>query len=192
MKAFALLLSLLFLSCGLGSQKKELETLAQCTFTVHKINRFDVAGVSLTDWVAQKKGDFTQAPGLVFGFLQKSLPLEGQVEVKITNPTTEQAALQAFSYEILLEQVEIAKGKYEEPIKVAPSSDVLVPLTLHGDLYELIAAHQEVFLQLLQNDEAKATLTIKIKPSIMVAGQLVESPTFFSFNRELNRSMFLK
>ncbi|WP_448607363.1 LEA type 2 family protein [Paenimyroides ceti] len=191
------ILSLLFLfllsACGFGEQKKELENLAECKFSVASIDEFKIAGVAVDEMIATKNYDISKMPKFIAGFLSKRLPLNALINVKIENPTSSKASVNEFDYIILFEGTEIANGVVDQPIKIEGGGSTVVPVNLKGNVYELLANNEQVFLQFLKGDKnAKATVTFKVKPTVMVAGKSVKSPGYFSFEKQITPETLLR
>lgn len=189
-----LILCCLFLlfSCGFNNQKKEIEALAKCTFSLEKIDNASIAGTSIKTIIEKENINVMQLPNIVMGFMNKSLPLDAVISLKVTNPTDEEAAMNAFDYIILFEDVEIASGEVNQSIRIASKDAQVIPIHIRGDVYELIQNNGEQFLNFFTKSNTVAKLTFKVKPSINVAGNLVKSPAYFSMDKQVTREMFIK
>lgn len=193
MKYIVLVCCFVLLSCGFNNQKEELETLGKCEFNLHKIQSFTIAGTSVSSLIENKNFDFAKMPQFLLGFMNKDLPLDAVLDVEIKNPTAKNAAINQFDYIVLFEGVEIANGTVDKPINAAANKTTVVPVQVKGDVYDLITTNGDRFLNFLKgNADAKATVTFKIKPTIRIAGQPVKSPTYFSFDKQITKAMFLK
>lgn len=194
-KGWVLLLIFLFLlsACGFGEQKKELENLAECKFSVESIDEFKISGVSIQEMIEKKNYDISKMPKFITGFLSKNLPLDALINVTIVNPTSSKASVNEFDYIILFEGTEIANGRVDRPIKIGAGEETLIPLVLKGNVYNLLTKNEQVFFQFLKGDKnAKATVTFKVKPTVVVAGQSIKSPSYFSFDKVITPEMLLE
>ncbi len=193
MRYIVLICCFVFMGCGFSNQKEELETLGKCEFNLHKIQSFTIAGTSVNSLIEKKNFDLAQMPQFLLGFMNKELPLDAVLDVEIKNPTAKNAAINQFEYIVLFEGVEIANGTVDKPINAAANKTTIVPVQVKGDVYDLIANNGDMFLHFLKGEaDAKAKITFKIKPTIHIAGQPVKSPTYFSFDKQITKSMFQK
>ena len=192
MKYIAVLSLMILMGCGMSSQKKEIETFAKCDFSVHKIEKFDLAGNDVPQWIEDKKFDLSHTPSLMLGWMNKNVPFEALFLCKIVNPTDSKAAIHAFDYVILLEGVEIAAGTFDRGITILPHEATEVPLEISGNMYDMLSKHQETFINFISQPEGEIRVTFKIKPTFLLANQEIKSPTYFNFEKVITRQMFLK
>lgn len=182
----------LLVGCTINQQTKEIKALANCQYRIFSIDELYVAGTKVEKLIERKKFDPASIPSLAFGFLNQDIPLKANVTVEIINTTDMTASIQEFDYELFINQHELTKGTYDQPITISAGDTTRVPVTLTANVYSFLANDSirnqiQQFLQATQQGiEKKATLTIKIKPGILIGKQIIKLPRAISINRDLS------
>ena len=191
--------SLLIISgCGVNKQAKQIAALEKCNYKLLSAEQVTVGGTDISNLVNAEKLNLTSLPGLALGLLTQDVPLKARLNLEITNPTTTAAAINNFEYQVLINSQELATGLVDQLVDVQPGTTTVVPVNINLNAYRFISNKQVMqdIANLLQSDasatDSKGLLTIKIKPSIKVAGALVKYPGFFTINKEITRKMLFK
>jgi LEA14-like dessication related protein len=110
-------------------------------------------------------------------FATKSLPLNATINVKATNPGNAAAAIQRLDWAIDLESKEILNGSVNQPINVpANGGSTIIPFSIGVDLFQLFGGETKdnlinLALNIANAGESTSKVSIRIKPTILVAGQ---------------------
>ncbi|PRY53147.1 hypothetical protein B0I27_104156 [Arcticibacter pallidicorallinus] len=177
-------------SCGLKTQVNQLEALQYCVFGVNSIDSVYIANVPADRLVGKSGFNISRAPQLAFAFLQQKVPLKARLDLGISNPGTEDAGINDFEYILMLADYELLRGVYEQAILVpANGAEVVVPFAINTDIYPVISKpeNQRVLADFFSaSKDTSVTITLKIKPNIIVADQKVSYPGYIDIKKELS------
>lgn len=190
---FLLLLSISLVNCGIGDQKREIETLGKCKFEIKSIKEMKVAGTSVDKIIKKGNLDLASIPNIAIAALQQNIPLDAILNLEVTNPTDSKASIDEFDYIILLENSELANGTVNQKISVDAKQAAIIPINIKGEVYKLVFGEDKALLKFLTGDNTtKANFTIKVKPTFTVAGQKVKYPGYISIDKQLSREILFK
>lgn len=180
-------------SCGIKDTKTELESLAKCKFQIKSIQEMTIAGTPLEKIAKNGNLDLGSLPGIAIAALQKNIPLDAIINLEITNPTDSKASIDEFDYIILFENKELANGTVNQQISVPSKETSVVPIQIKGEVYNMIFGNDKALLNfLLDDNSSKANFTIKVKPTLTVAGQKIKYPGYISIDKQLSRDILFK
>lgn len=181
--------------CGVNKQAQQIAALEKCTYKLLSAEQITVGGTDISNLVNSEKLNLSSLPGLALGLLTQDVPLKARLNLEIKNPTSTAAAINNFEYQVLINSQELATGLVDQLVDVQPGGTTVVPVNINLNAYRFISNKQVMqdIAALLQPEsgttEGKGLLTVKIKPSIKVAGALVKYPGFFTINKEITRKM---
>lgn len=191
-----LLVAFLGYSCSVGQQAKEIKTLADCKYTITRVDEIYISGTNIQKLIADRDFNMTNMPSLALGFLSKSIPLRANIHVTIDNPTDNAAAIEYFDYEILINNRSFTQGTVDQTIHILPNGKQDVELPFQTNIYEFLKNDsirndiQNFILASQQPSvEKKASVTLKIKPAIVIGDKLFKYPGFISIDRELSSNL---
>lgn len=179
--------------CGINRQQRELKALEDCKYEISSADSLYISGVAVKEIVKDKQVDLSKMPALAFGFLRKNIPLEGKINLQITNPGVRKAAINQFQYLILIKDQQIVDGFVNQKVSIEPGETVVVPVKLKSNIYKLLNDQQAMdeILNFLSGGNTKETektgvVTIKIKPTIAIGNKLINYPGYITVNKELS------
>jgi|SRR5690606_3684944 len=185
-----------FLSaCSIGQQAKEIKTLADCKYTITAVEDIYISGTNVQKLIENRDFALTNSPSLALGFLSKNIPLRANLHVTIDNPTDNAASINYFDYEILVNNHSFAEGTIDQEIHILPKNEQEVELAFNTNVYEFLKNDsirndiQNFILASSRRVEQKASVTLKIKPAIVINDKLFKYPGFISIDRELNSNL---
>lgn len=188
---FALVTVFLLGSCGINRQKAQIENLGKCKFDIQSVDSIRVAGTSIQKIVKGDGIDLSALPSVALGMLRKNIPLDAVVRLKIENPTLKKAAINQFQYIILFEKKQLAEGIVNQSIALDPGQSTVASVRLNTNIYELINNGDLAGFIGSNSNTKKGLFTIKIKPSINVAGKSIFYPGYITIDREVSRNILL-
>ncbi|HXI00195.1 MAG TPA: hypothetical protein VNI52_07980 [Sphingobacteriaceae bacterium] len=196
MKKFILLIPILFLfSCQLKEQADELQALKQCTYEVVSADSVYLANINVSEMITENGLDLISAPQLAISYMQKKMPLNALINLKVTNPGTQEAAINQFEYVVAIKNTEITKGFFDKRISIPPNGGTtIVPVRVNQDLYNLISnpVNQSAVAGFLSTKtEQKAVVTLKIKPTFAVGSEMIKYPDYVSMDKEFTNTTLL-
>jgi hypothetical protein len=198
--AVILLVAGVLTSCGVGRQVSEAKTFGDCKYDIASVDSVYLAGIDVREFKNIRSfSDFDLAryPGLAMGLLRKNVPLNLRVNVNITNPTRKRAAINQLEYKVLLSDSEIFNGYLSQLIEVMPGTgSTRVPVQLSANAYQLISNDKtrdqfiNMIMSLTGKSDAKPTkFTVKVRPTLDVAGKQINYPGYITFEKEITSQM---
>lgn len=184
-------------SCGINKQAQQIKALEQCDYKLNDINQITIAGTDLKKLITDQSISLVNLPALALGFLRQDIPLRASLKLEIINPSNSLAAINNFDYIILVNRQELVSGTVDQRVSIEPGQSTTVPLQLNANIYQFLSNQkilEEVtaFLTSAKNGkETKGLVTIKIKPSIMVGGNLVKYPGYITIDKEVSSKILL-
>lgn len=188
-----ILIACLASACGLNKQARQIEALEKCTYEISSVDSIYLAGRNITRMVQSKSLEIKNIPELAIAMIRKNIPLKAKVNLQISNPTSELAAINQFDYIILIKNQELANGFVNNKTVIEPGSSTTVPVQVNSNIYSFLSNGKtmEEILDFLRGGEAgaaerKGIVTIKIKPTIDVGGKLVKYPGYITIDKEIS------
>lgn len=184
--------------CGINKQTQQIKALEKCTYRITSAEEVFVGGTNVKQLFENQEINLASLPGLAFSLLRKDVPLKARLNLEIKNPTGNNAAINQFEYKILINNAELAEGLVDQEVNVNAGQSVVVPVNMVVNLYPFVTnskvmAEINEFIKGGKNGgpEKKGILTLKIKPSIKVAGALVKYPGFITIDKEVSSKILL-
>lgn len=191
-------LVILFLgSCGINKQTQQIKALENCEYKFLSAENITVAGTDIKKIINEQNVNLANLPSLALGFLRKDVPLKATLNVEISNPTLETAAINNFDYIILVNKEEIANGQVDQSVEIGAKQNIKVPVQLTANIYRFLNNGKTLeditkFLQAPSNGTTEIGLvTVKIKPSIKVGNELVKYPGYITIDKEISSKVLL-
>lgn len=178
-------------SCGVSRQKAQIENLGKCKFDIQSVDSIRVAGTSIQKIVKSDGIDLSALPSVALGMLRKNIPLDAVVRLKIQNPTLKKAAINQFQYIVLFEKKQLAEGIVNQAISLDPGQSTIASVRLNTNIYELINNGDLAGFIGSNSNTKKGLFTIKIKPSINIAGKSIFYPGYITIDKEVSRNILL-
>lgn len=189
-RARAALLSLALAGCEPLAQIQQLKTFSRCEFRLASVADTALAGVAIHGRHGPNELSALDAFAVGRALKAKTLPLTFTLNVEARNPNGEPAAMNKLAWILLVDGRELTSGLLDRRVEVAPNGGVApVPLAIAVDLKQVLAGES---LQNLANlafnvaglGERPTRITLKAKPSILVAGQLLDYPGYLDVSVE--------
>jgi LEA14-like dessication related protein len=186
-------LSIVILSCGINKQAQQLQTLEDCKYEIRSADSIYVAGRDLSKMINNKTINLSSMPEFAWAYLRKDVPLKARINMKISNPTKEEAAINRFEYQVSIKGQQLANGVVNQKISIPPGDSITVPVTINANIYQILS-NGNTMQQIIDfmkggNDSAtekKGIVTVKIKPSIAIGNSLVNYPGYITIDKEVS------
>lgn len=186
--------------CGVGKQVSEAKTFAECKYNIASVDSVYLAGMNIREFRNIKSLndlDLAKYPGIAVALLRKNVPLDLRVNLDITNPTNKRAAINQLEYKVLLTKSEIFNGFLSQLIEVMPgTASTRVPIKLNANVYQLLNNNEtrdelvNMIVALTGKSDAKPTrFTVKIKPTLDLAGKQINYPGYITLEKDITGSM---
>jgi hypothetical protein len=179
--------------CGINKQARQLQTLEDCIYEIRSVDSIVVAGKDVSKMISNNAINISSMPEFAWAYLQKSIPLKARINLKIKNPTQQDAAINRFEYQVLVKGQQLANGLVNQKVSIAAGDSIIVPVSVNANIYEILSngnTMQEI-VDFMKggNDSAterKGIVTLKIKPSIAIGNSLVNYPGYITIEKEVS------
>jgi len=185
-----------FAGCGINQQAQQIKALGDCTYRITTVQQVLLAGTDVKKLINQQDFNIGSLPGIALGLLRKDIPLRANLNLEITNPSAKLAAINQFEYKILINNTELADGLINQPVSIAQGQTANVPVQLSSNIYSLISGGNmlnDIIKAAKKSgpDEKLGLLTIKIKPTFMIAGTPFKYPGYITINKDISSKILL-
>jgi len=183
--------------CGINKQAQQIKALEKCKYRITSAEQIMVAGTDVKKLMGGQDMDLGSLPGLAFGLLRKDVPLKARLNLEVTNPTANDAAINEFEYKILINKQELANGFINQAVNVVAGGSTTVPVAMEVNIYPFISNNKvmgeisEFIKSSKGGPEKKGMLTLKIRPSIKVGNALIKYPGFITIDKEVSSKILL-
>lgn len=179
-------------SCGIGG-KKQLKALKESNYSINSVDRLSIAGLPLNEIVEGEDLKASALPIIGMAILQKDLPIQGIVNLQISNDTKNSTHINQFKYKIEIADKQLFEGTIDENVYIEPNKDVVVPMRFTSNLFDMSEKNSfENILKDVFGAKEELPLTLKIKPSFRIGKKNIYYPTYISINKVLTKSMLFK
>lgn len=196
--AFALLsLSLPLSQCaGVNRQIEEGKKFKECTFALQSIEQATLGGVDVTNVRSAADLSGADRARILAAYGAGSLPLAMRVNLQVTNPNAELAALNALDYKVLIDGNEVATGATTQRIEVAPNSTAVVTLPINADVRRAVAnggleSVGNFALGLADRNRQPTRLTFAVRPSVKFLGATFKKANYITIEKDLTARQVL-
>ena len=168
----------------------EMAALTKCEFSFHSATDPAVAGIDIsrkTSWT-----DFNLLDGqkVVASIIQGTLPFEIVANVEVRNPGSLTAAVNSMEWIAFIDDIQVATGTITDRIEVAGAGGrSMIPVRVRTDLFQYLEGDNprtmiNFALNLVDARNQPTRFSMKIKPSVMIAGQPIYYPGYFTITKE--------
>jgi hypothetical protein len=188
---FFLSLSLLTLGgCAALKQFAEMNSFSKCQFRLASVEGTTLADVPIQGIKKISDINLMDMVKLRGVFSGGALPVHFILNLEVKNPNSSSAGMNKFQWLLYMDDTHLTSGLLEKRVEIGPNGAVgNVPLAVTLDLRKVLSGKTlDSMMNLALNIAGEGTkptrLTIKIKPSILVAGQELEYPDYVTVSHE--------
>ena len=169
---------------------KEISTLGKCEFRVTTLEDPEIAGVDVSQVRSFTDLNFAEMGIISASMLKGDLPLSFTLNVEVRNPNPAMAALNGLEYLAFIDDVEVASGQLDRRIEIPANGGITtVPLRLNTDLIDIMKkdsrqALVNFGLNLADAGNRPTRVSIKVKPTILVAAMEIDYPGYFTVKHD--------
>jgi len=179
-----------FTSCDVVNQVSKTKNLAKCDFRLESIQNLNLAGINVQE--VNSLSDFTMfdVAKLASAFSKPQVPLDFTLNIEAKNPNTSPAGMTRIDWILLIDDIEMTRGILDKPITIpANNGSVMIPMQINVDLKKALAgkgsdAIINFGLNLAGSGNEPTRFTLKMKPTISVAGIPVSYPGYMDVKTE--------
>lgn len=185
--AGAILLSSCEIFTQLASQFSSVANLANCEFNLKNVSNVSVAGVNVKN-LTNGNLTATDIVKLVAAYQSKQVPLNLNVNVDVTNPTTTQAAMTALDWILAIDGTDMANGVNSKNYTIRPSATTTVPLPVSTDLGQLFSQKGvealKTFASSFTSEGVSSKVGLRVRPSLSVGTTQVPFPNYITLEKK--------
>ena len=177
-----IILSVLLLSFFSCDTLSNLVAFKNCNYELVNLNNTAIAGVSLKGLQDVNNLNTASLLKVTTAILSGNLPLTATVNVKATNPNTKTAQIAGLEWAIDLNSTNILTGDVNQKVTVpANGGQTVIPFNFQIDVMKLFKKSDSndnilsFVNNVLRTGEGSSTVYIRIKPTISVAGQNIQT-----------------
>ncbi len=184
-------------SCGINKQAQQIKALEKCDYRITDATDITIAGTDIRKLIDGKSVNTLSIPGIALGMLRKDIPLRAKLNLEISNPTNNLAAINDFDYIVLINRQEVFNGSVNQSVNIGAGQTTQVPVQVNANIYQFLTDNKMLndigtFIGGATNgSEKKGLVTLKIRPSIKVAGGLVKYPGYITIDKEVSSKILL-
>lgn len=191
MKRIIIIIVSIFLLTGCATNyKAQLSALGQFNYSVQSVDEVRIAGRSIESFNTANGVSLSSLPGIAFALLRQDLPLQGRVNLHISNPTKTLANINEFKYIIELSGKPLFEGSVDENIRLANGESMVLPLSFSANIFGI--AKEQGFDKVLSDiftRKSDAILALKIKPSIKIGNKNYFYPGYITVDKDFGKGL---
>ena len=181
---------------GVNRQVEEAKNFKDCTFALQSVEQATLGGVDVT--ALRSAADLTLADRarILAAYATGALPLRMRVNLQVTNPNNEVAALNALDYKVLLDGKELATGAITERLEVPANSTATVTVPVSAEAHQLVRdggaeALGGFALGLADRDRQPSRITIAVRPSVKFLGATFKKSDYVTVDKYITARQLL-
>lgn len=189
-----LLFSLMLLSsCEVLDQVQQMQAFSQCDFQLQSIQNTQLAGVSIHEMDNWSDVNLFEAAKITQALASNKLWLDFDLNVLVSNPNSQTAAMNKLDWILLIDNVEMINGTMAQRTTIpANGGTAIIPLHMHMDLYQILSGKSAESIlnfgfNLAGMGNQPSRVTLKAKPSIQVANRPVSYPGYITVNNDIGK-----
>lgn len=174
------------------SALSELSAFKSCEFRLYSFQEPAICGIDISDRRSWSDFSFMDAQVVGANLLRGTLPFDITVNVEVRNPGKSTAAVNSIEWQAFIDDLELAGGILDRRVEVPPSGGLaIIPLKVHADMFDYVEGENpqtmmNFAMNLLGAGNQPSQITMKIKPSVLVGGQNIAYPGFFTITQEFS------
>lgn len=181
---------------GVSRQVEEGKNFQDCTFALQAIEQANLGGVDVTNIRSAADLSAADRARILAAYATGSLPLTMRVNLQVTNPNNELAALNALDYKILVDGSELATGATTERIAVPGHSTATVTVPINADARQALRnggaeALGGFALGLADRNRQPTRLTIAVRPSVKFLGATFKKADYITVDKYVSAQQVL-
>lgn len=193
-KIFALLLTaVVCFSCDVAQQVAGTYALTQCKYNYSSISGLTLGGINLQNATSISSLNPLNAASLLSAFSSTSgsLPLAFTLNLDVSNPNTQTALLNGLGYILEIDGQEMTTGVLNNQLQIASNQTAKLPITMSFDLKKVMSgssldAIKNLAFNFAGIGDSSSKVTVKLQPSLTVAGNTIKSPAYIPVSFTLN------
>ncbi|MBU0487614.1 MAG: hypothetical protein KKA07_04020 [Bacteroidetes bacterium] len=186
----SILVLLLAGGCDIFKQVDQMKAFSKCEFRLKSLVDAKLAGVAVQNIKSINDISMLDVAKITSAYSKGSLPLEFTLNVEVRNPNKQAAAMNKLDWILQIDSKEMLNGTVNQRTDVAPNGGTAtLPMKMSVDLKKVVADGQAKDIagyafNLSDQTNKPTRVTLKAKPSIMVAGVAMKYPGYFTVSND--------
>ena len=169
----------------------EFTALTKCEFRFHSAEKPTISGIDVMTKKSITDFSFMDGQLVLANILRGTLPFSITANVEVKNPGLVTAALNQIEWIAYIDDIRVSDGVIASRVEILPGATSLVPIRIQTDLFEYLEGDNpktmlNFGLNLVDAGGQPTRLSMKIKPSVMVSGQQISYPDYFTIEHEFS------
>ncbi|MFZ4741280.1 MAG: hypothetical protein ACOYLE_08980 [Bacteroidales bacterium] len=180
-------------SCDLLKEASSMYNFTKCDFRLSSVDNVLLAGINVQTIQKRSELSIFDAAKLTTAFISNQLPLNLTLNVEVRNPNTQKATMNGMEWILLIDDIEMTRGKLDRRIEVMPNNQsTMMPLVLSFDLKKVLAGKSadaviNFALNLLGNGNKPTRIALKAKPSVVIGSMTFPYPDYITIRSEFGK-----
>ena len=185
----------LFSSCDILKQiTGNIAAFKDCKYAYNSIVGLSIAGINMQNVNSLSSLNPLSAANLLAAFASPSgtLPLNFTLNMDVTNSGVQTAILNSTNYILEIDGIEMTQGLFNQQVQIESGGQSMLPIAMAFDLKKVLSGHTlEAMKNLAFNfigiGDATSNVTVKLKPSFLIGGNVVSVPDYIPISFTLNK-----
>ena len=184
----------LFFSCDVAKQLAGTYALTQCKYDYNSIAGLTLAGINLQNINSISSLNPLSAANLLAAFASPSgsLPLNFTLNLDVSNSGAQTAILNSTNYILEIDGIEMTQGLVNQQLQIESGGKSALPIAMAFDLKQVLSgksldAMKNLAFNFAGIGDATSNVTVKLKPSFVVGGNIVNMPDYIPVSFTLNK-----
>ncbi len=176
-------------SCEVVQQAAELNTFVQCKFKLKTVKNLRLANVDVQKVKDYKQLNMMDVINLTSAVTSGKIPLTFTLNMEVKNPNQKLAAMNRLNWILLIDGIEMTSGVVEQRVEIPSGNSTVLPMKMKVDLKEVLKGETaksiiNFGLNLADASDKPTRITLKAKPTIVVAGRPISYPDYITIKNE--------
>ena len=166
---------------------------SKCDFRLSSVDNILLAGINVQTIQKRSELSIFDAAKLTTAFISNQLPLNLTLNVEVRNPNTQKATMNGMEWILLIDDIEMTRGKLDRRIEVMPNNQsTMMPLVLSFDLKKVLSGKSadaviNFALNLSGNGNKPTRIALKAKPSVVIGSMTFPYPDYITIRSEFGK-----
>ena len=175
--------------CDVVRQARQASALAKCDFKINAVTEVSLAGVELVNIKSVSDLNIGDMARLMSGLTSPVFPLDLQLIIEGHNPNDKEAGLNRLEWILFIDEIQMTSGIIEQPFVIPPKSNLNIPVAVTVDIKQVLTGKSaNAMLNFCMNlagvGKKPTRFKIKLKPTVVIAGEPIKYPGFITVNTE--------
>lgn len=182
-KLLLVLLSAVFLGCGVARQIQEAKNFAKCEFRIRSVEGTRLGDVKIQNVKSLKDLSMKKAAEIAMVLGSDKIPLSFTLNLQAKNPNAETASMNKLEWILFIDEHEMVAGVLDHKTEISQNQVAEIPIVISADLREALRGKsRDAMVNLAFNVAGQGDnpthILLKVKPSIEIAGYIIQYPGY--------------